>query len=125
MHSLHLSFALGSLLAPLISKPFLSDRVYTSNDTENFANITIMENELHLETKITILYPLIGTILVAISFGYLYLGISDKRKFLLHINENTFQIEESESSKEIKKVILMFCYKSIIKTVSLQYNQSI
>ena len=74
MHSIHFSFAVGAFIAPLVAAPFLSER---ATSADNFALINGTDFiDLDKETRITTLYPLMGSIPTLVSFGYLYFHFS-------------------------------------------------
>ena len=90
MHSLHLFFALGLFLAPVICKPFLRNRGVTtmhnvtetavqngSLNAEVLTNSSSTTEDAEEESQLTTLYPLTGLIIVVISLLPLVFGIKE------------------------------------------------
>ena len=92
---MHFSYSVGAVLSPFISKPFLSDPFAHMNNT--VANQTNFTNEYdngtianHTPTKIHILYPMSGMIVLLVATGYIFLGVRDilKLKRLRRAHKN-------------------------------------
>jgi len=87
IHSMHASFSIGALLAPLISFPFLSEkrkfsikeaakaRAFNVSQTNNLTESGSNPYADYTESSIDVLYSIVGTVSLAVSLGYLYLGI--------------------------------------------------
>lgn len=106
MHSIHFSFAIGAFLAPLIAIPFLGN----TEDAESLENVSkisdlltannsVTENMVPPESKITILYPLVGLFGVLCSIGYLIFG-------LMTLKESKTKQEKDKDKTPPKKMNL-------------------
>ena len=84
MHSIHFSFGLGAFLSPFVAIPFLS-------------------SEDEPETRITILYPILGSIAALVSCGYLLVGILERNKEL-----KAKKVKEKVVSKPMTKAQWIF-----------------
>jgi FHS family Na+ dependent glucose MFS transporter 1 len=71
MHSMHFSFSVGALLAPVIAKPFLS---------ASHVIVAVHLDQSVTVTGITYLFPLAGLCLFTSSLTFLTLGIMDLQK---------------------------------------------
>ena len=107
MHSIHFSFAIGAFLSPLIAIPFLS------NPGE--------------QTKITYLYPLIGTISCIIAFGYLAFGINERN--IAKQNEEgkpdetkKGQPEQALTKPQLLFIVLMWIFFFVYVGVEVTYG---
>jgi fucose permease len=81
MHTMHFFFALGLFIAPLMTKPFLSNKTDAAGETnatevESSGNFTLEQAEGQ-ESSIGLVYPIIGFMTVVISLGSLYFGIRE------------------------------------------------
>merc|ERR1719273_2285772 len=110
LHSIHFSFAIGAFLAPVIAIPFLGNNdeqtdlnnnstycyLNATQPTNITSNITIDQSDdsepQTIDTKIPILYPLIGLSIVLMSLGYLLLAVRNYK------HQKTKE-EASEASK--------------------------
>lgn len=77
MHSIHFSFAAGSLLAPLLSTPFLAKSESAYGEEGATTNYTKTTDSATPESLIGIYYPIVGVISLLVALGYLHFTIEE------------------------------------------------
>ena len=93
MNSMHASFAIGTFISPFLSKPFLSEKVYSNTPNETIPEHKQSNNDT---SRVTLLYPLIALALFLWSLGYVVMGIKDLREQKKE-NENPVGLKSSQS----------------------------
>ena len=88
MQSIHFGFALGAFIGPIVTEPFLSKHISTALGTENTSFHDTSSQQAHGETdleslRIIYLYPLVGSLSLIVSLGYLA-TTRNKERFVVH-----------------------------------------
>ncbi|XP_015787702.1 sodium-dependent glucose transporter 1B-like [Tetranychus urticae] len=109
---LHGSFGLGSLLAPLLVKPFLLPLV--QNETETQSDQVTFGDYNPDDVKVQYPYLILGSILVFGSFGFLFFHF--KNKSIKNANESTDVEIVDDDHPVLKKMFAVFIVACIAHT---------
>ena len=147
MHSIHFSFSAGATLAPIFAAPFLSTRTGNEEELEMQGNSTMHDGQNETlarvatsESQIHILFPMIATLPLLTSFGFLYFHFQGQRQAKTQAKESLprnhtaaelLKDDEDDSSAGFqswnKSVILMLALLSLFffLYVGAEFNMGI
>ncbi len=108
LHSMHFAFSIGAFVTPFLAKPFLSYRHHRdvdgnafNNSTEANSNSTI--DDASEESRISILYLVLGIGTVITSSAFLIVGLRKALGHRLKRRRGAYDAAEAEGMKHPKK----------------------
>jgi hypothetical protein len=102
MNAIHFAYAFGALMAPEMAKPFLGCRTNetdfnSTNETDFISNDTEI-NRCVQESRMDVLYPMVGAMAMAVAPLYLAFWVDDLRRLkVIKVNRDVNGEEKEEN----------------------------